>query len=114
MGRSGSGEKIDLRLGPAVETLQQLHATGEVFDFAFIDADKPNYGRYYELVLPMMRQGGLIVMDNMLQRGRVADPAAQEPNTLSMRELNAKLLADERVTLSLLPIGDGMTFLVKR
>lgn len=111
---AGVADKIDLRIAPAVQTLESLAAQGEQFDFVFIDADKPNYARYFDLVLPMLRRGGLIVMDNVLQRGRVLDLTQQDDNVRAMRDLNQKLHADERVTISLLPIGDGLMLAVKR
>ncbi len=107
--------KIDLRLAPAVETLQQLMAAGEAntFDFIFIDADKNNYAAYYELSLQLVRPGGLIAIDNVLWNGRVADPAINDEATLSIRALNAKIHDDERVMMSLVPIGDGLTLVRK-
>ncbi len=113
---AGVADKIDLRLGPAAETLQALAAEGyqNSFDFAFIDADKGNYDRYYESALTLLRPGGLIAIDNTLWSGRVADPTVQDADTLALRALNEKLHGDERVTLSLLPIGDGLTLAMKR
>ena len=113
---AGVTHKIDLRLAPALETLQRLRAAGEAgsFDFAFLDADKENYRRYYEHALELVRPGGLIVADNTLWSGRVADPANTEATTVELRRFNARLLADERVDLSVLPIGDGLTLARKR
>lgn len=113
---AGVAEKIDLRLAPALETLDRLIAEGQAgtFDFAFIDADKGNYANYYDRALTLLRSGGLIALDNMLQDGRVADPAAQGGNVTAVRALNAHLHTDERVDLSLLPIGDGLTLARKR
>jgi caffeoyl-CoA O-methyltransferase len=114
---AGVEPKIELRLGPAAETLEKLlEAEGQAgtFDFAFVDADKSNYDRYYELALRLLRPGGLLAIDNTLWSGRVADPEAQEPDTRALRALNEKLHRDERVTLSLLPIGDGLTLARKR
>ncbi|MDZ7962368.1 MAG: class I SAM-dependent methyltransferase [Aulosira sp. DedQUE10] len=113
---AGIADKIDLRLAPALETLDQLLATGQAntFDFAFIDADKSNYDGYYERALQLLRQGGLIAIDNVLWSGRVADPQIQNQSTQTIRALNQKLCDDERVTLSLLPIGDGLTLALKR
>jgi len=113
---AGVAEKIDLRLAPALETLDRLIAEGQAgtFDFAFIDADKGNYAHYYERALTLLRPGGLIALDNMLQDGRVADPAAQGSNVTAVRALNARLHTDERIDLSLLPIGDGLTLARKR
>jgi len=114
--KAGVTDKIDLRLAPALETLDQLLASGqaETFDFAFIDADKENYDHYYERSLQLVRPGGLIAIDNVLWFGQVADPQVQDNNTLALRALNDKLHHDERVTLSLVPIGDGLTLALKR
>jgi len=114
--KAGVAHKIDLRLAPALETLDNLLASGqaETFDFAFIDADKENYDGYYERSLQLIRPGGLIAIDNVLWSGRVADPHIQDENTQIIRNLNKKLHQDERVTLSLLPIGDGLTLALKR
>jgi predicted O-methyltransferase YrrM len=113
---AGVAEKIDLRLAPALETLDHLIGAGQAgtFDFAFIDADKGNYANYYERALTLLRPGGLIALDNTLQDGRVADPAAQGTNVNAVRDLNARLHTDERIDLSLLPIGDGLTLARKR
>ncbi|QHG17530.1 MULTISPECIES: class I SAM-dependent methyltransferase [unclassified Nostoc] len=113
---AGVAHKIDLRLAPGLETLDQLLATGqgETFDFAFIDADKENYDGYYERSLQLLRPGGLIAIDNVLWSGQVADPENQDESTQSIRALNEKLHHDERVTLSLVPIADGLTLAIKR
>lgn len=113
---AGMQNKIDLQLAPALETLQSLIDNGEAntFDFSFIDADKANYDNYYELSLQLVRQGGLIAIDNVLWSGDVADPSVSDGNTTKIRALNAKIVADERVTLSMLPIGDGLTLARKR
>jgi predicted O-methyltransferase YrrM len=106
---AGVEAKIDLRLGPGVETLDAMIAAGEgPFEFAFIDADKPNYDNYYERALQLMRPGGLILFDNMLWSGAVADPAVTDPDTSALRALNAKIHADERVDMALATIGDGV------
>ena len=109
-------DKITLRIGPAIETLDALLAEGqaETFDFAFIDADKANYDGYYERALKLVRARGLIVIDNVLWYGRVADPAEQDEDTRAIRALNEKLREDERIALSLLPVADGMTLALKR
>ena len=114
--RAGVAEKIDLRLQPATETLSELIAAGEAgsFDFAFIDADKGNYGIYYEHCLTLLRPGGVIGIDNVLWGGRVANEAVSDADTLAIRSLNAKVHADARVDACLLPIGDGLTLAVKR
>jgi len=113
---AGVADKIDLRLGPAVDTLDALLAGGGAgsFDFAFVDADKENYDAYYERGLALLRQDGLMVIDNVLWSGAVADPQRQDENTRALRALNAKLRDDQRVTLSLLPMGDGITLARKR
>jgi predicted O-methyltransferase YrrM len=113
---AGVADKITLRLAPAVETLDALLGAGEAgtFDFAFIDADKPNYDNYYERALKLIRRGGLIVFDNMLWSGRVADPGVQDADTVALRALNEKLHHDERVFVSLLPIRDGVSLAVKQ
>jgi predicted O-methyltransferase YrrM len=107
---AGVADRIDLRIGPAVDTLDGLIADGQAgqFDFAFIDADKENYDRYYEQCLVLVRKGGLIAIDNMLWNGGVADPANQKETTVAIRALNAKLRADARVDFSLIPVGDGI------
>ena len=114
--QAGVLDKIDLRLAPAENTLDALIANGEAgtFDFSFIDADKRNYDTYYEKSLILLRQGGVIAVDNVLWSGNVANIHNNEPNTVAIRELNQKLLRDERVTLSMLPIGDGLTLARKR
>ena len=112
---AGVVDKIELRIAPALETLDELLATGqaETFDFAFIDADKRNYDGYYERSLQLIRPGGLIAIDNVLWSGRIADPQDQEKNTQALRALNEKLHADERITLSMVPIADGLTLALK-
>ncbi|MEH1799092.1 MAG: class I SAM-dependent methyltransferase [Nostoc sp.] len=113
---AGVANKIDLRLAPALETLDQLLATGqaETFDFAFIDADKENYDGYYERSLQLVRPRGLIAIDNVLWSGQVADEQNQDESTQAIRALNEKLHHDERVILSLVPIADGLTLAIKR
>ncbi|MEL6310603.1 MAG: class I SAM-dependent methyltransferase, partial [Chloroflexota bacterium] len=109
-------DKIDLRIAPATETLQTLLDDGQAgqFDFAFIDADKNNYDTYYEQCLQLLRPGGLIAIDNVLWSGRVADDTYQDDDTRALHALNVKLHTDERVDLSMLSIGDGLTLVVKR
>lgn len=109
--RAGVEHKIELRLAPALETLQTVQGP---FDFAFIDADKENYGKYYERCLGLVRKGGLIAVDNTLWSGAVADPRKRDHTTRVMRAFNDKLHRDERIFLSLLPIGDGLTLVLKR
>jgi len=113
---AGVADKIELRLAPAIETLDQLLAEGqaETFDFAFIDADKANYEGYYERSLQLVRPGGLIAIDNVLWSGRVADPEVQNNSTSAIRALNDKLYRDQRISLSLVPIADGLTLALKR
>jgi caffeoyl-CoA O-methyltransferase len=113
---AGVADKIDLRLGPAAATLDGLLADRQAgtFDFAFIDADKHNYDAYYERALKLLRRGGLMVFDNMLWYGKVADPSVRDEDTVALRALNAKLHRDERVFNSLLPIGDGMHLVIKQ
>lgn len=108
--------KIQLHIAPALETLAQLIAAGETetFDFAFIDADKSNYEQYYERSLQLVRPGGLIAIDNVLWSGRVADPQIQDNRTKKIRAFNQKLLEDQRIHLSLVPIGDGLTLALKK
>jgi predicted O-methyltransferase YrrM len=113
--KAGVSEKIDVLLGPAVTSLEQLLANGEQesFDLAFIDANKSDYDQYYELSLQLVRPGGLILIDNVLWYGKVADETIQDKATQSIRHLNAKLHQDLRISLSLVPIGDGLTLALK-
>jgi caffeoyl-CoA O-methyltransferase len=113
---AGVRDKIDLRLAPARETLDDLLTTGQAgsFDFAFIDADKENYQGYYERSLQLIRPGGLIAIDNVLWSGKVVDAQIQDKSTEAIRVFNQKLHHDQRVTLSLVPIADGLTLALKR
>lgn len=113
---AGVTDKIDLQLAPALETLDRLLAEGQAgsFDFAFIDADKENYWNYYERCLELLRPGGLITVDNVLWSGRVAEATTYETSTKAIQAFNAKLHNDERVSLSLVPIADGLTLALKR
>lgn len=113
---AGVDHKIDLRLRRATRTLDELIAAGESgsYDYAFIDADKPAYDTYYERVLTLLRPGGLVLIDNVLWSGRVADPAIDDADTQALRDLNAKVHRDERVDASLLGIGDGLLLARKR
>ncbi len=113
--QAGVSDKIDLRLGPAGETLDELisNRLQRSFDFAFIDADKSNYDDYYEKCLVLLRQGGTIAIDNVLWGGRTADPSVIDIDTVALRELNKKISFDERVFSTMLPIGDGLTLAQK-
>jgi caffeoyl-CoA O-methyltransferase len=114
--KAGVDSKIELRLAPAVETLDALLAKGEAgrFDFVFIDADKGNYLAYYERCLKLVRGGGLLLFDNTLWSGEVANPDNQKPDTVALRALNEALHRDERIDVALLGIGDGVTLARKR
>lgn len=114
--KSGLAPKIDLRLGPAMDTLDSLLLGGwaGIMDYSFIDADKANYDAYYEACLKLVRPGGLIAIDNTLWDGKVADEKVKDADTVAIRALNAKLHTDERVWLSLLPFADGLTLALKR
>jgi caffeoyl-CoA O-methyltransferase len=105
-----------LYIAPALETLDKLIEKGELatFDFVFIDADKGNYENYYEKSLPLLRQGGVIAVDNVLWSGRVADLQEQDNQTQAIRNFNQKLAQDDRIDLSLIPIGDGLTLARKK
>lgn len=109
---AGVADRIALHLGPALETLDRLE--GETFDLAFIDADKENYLAYYEKALALLKPNGLILIDNVLWDGKVADPSAGDVDTEALKALNAALHADERIDLALIPIGDGVTVARKR
>jgi caffeoyl-CoA O-methyltransferase len=113
---AGVAGKIDLRLGPALETLDALIADGEsgAFDFAFIDADKVNYQGYFQRALDLIRRGGLILVDNVLWSGAVVDPARDDEDTEAIRAFNQACADDPRISLSLVPIGDGLTLARKR
>lgn len=109
-------ERIDLRLSPAAESLARMLAAGEsgTYDFAFIDADKTGYDAYYEYALKLLRPGGLVAIDNVLWSGKVADPSDSSADTKALRALNDKIVRDQRVTMCLVPIGDGLTLAKKR
>ncbi len=114
---AGVSEKIDLQIAPALDTLDRLLANGEAgtFDFAFIDADKNNYGAYYDRCFDLIRQGGLILVDNVLWYGRVIDPTMNEDQrTQAIKEINQQIYHDDRVQISLIPIGDGLTIARKK
>ncbi len=109
--KAGVAEKIDLRINPALQTLQQLLEENQEgsFDFAFIDADKVNYLDYYKMCLKLVRKGGVIAIDNVLWSGAVANSEVNDVDTVAIRELNDFLVQDERVSLSMIPVGDGLT-----
>jgi predicted O-methyltransferase YrrM len=113
---AGVEERIELALGPALQTLDDRLANGGAgeYDLAFIDADKTSYVLYYERLLRLVRPGGLIAIDNVLWGGRVADPAVADEDTAAIRALNERIHADERVSLSMLPMGDGLTLVRRR
>ena len=114
---AGVSEKISLHIAPALETLDRLLANGEseTFDFTFIDADKNNYAAYYDRCFKLVRQGGLILVDNVLWYGRVADPAMDaDPRTQAIKQINQRIYHDDRVQISLIPIGDGLTIARKK
>jgi caffeoyl-CoA O-methyltransferase len=112
---AGVEDKIELRLGPALDTLDALIAEGQAgtFDFAFIDADKANYANYYDRAMVLVRADGLIAIDNVLWHGDVIDPGKSDADTEAIRAFNLKLHADKRVSLSLIPLGDGLTLACK-
>lgn len=114
--QAGVADKIDLCLAPALETLDARIARGESssYDYAFIDADKENYIAYYERCLDLLRPGGLILVDNVLWSGSVANVADQEVDTCALRAFNRHVHHDERVSLSMLPLADGLSLLLKR
>jgi predicted O-methyltransferase YrrM len=111
----GVEDRIELRLGPAIDTLDELLRSGGAgrFDLAFVDADKPSYQAYYERCLRLLRPRGLLLVDNVLWSGRVADPAERDSDTEAIRGLNARLRDDSRVVPALLPIGDGLAMALK-
>jgi predicted O-methyltransferase YrrM len=110
--RAGVSDRIELRIGPAIDTLRGLPA-GEQFDLAFVDADKTGYASYYEEIVPRLRPGGLLLADNTLQDGRVLDSAINDEAAVAIRTFNDRVVADPRVRVVLLPIGDGVTFIQK-
>ncbi len=114
--RAGVKEKIELYLAPALETLERLlhHEKKDRFDLIFIDADKRNYDRYFEYSLQLLRPRGVIVVDNILWYGKVADETIQDPTTLTLRAFNQKLATDKRIITSLVPLGDGLMLASKK
>ena len=111
--RAGVADRIELRIGPGLDTLRSLPAT-EQFDIAFVDADKISYHSYYEEILPRLRTGGLLLVDNTLWSGRVTDPSAADEDTLAIKAFNDHVAGDDRVMTVLLPLGDGITVVQKR
>jgi len=111
--KAGVAQKIDLRIAPALETLADLPQEPK-FDLAFIDADKSSYTAYFEALLPLMRAGGVILVDNVLWMGAVIDPKADDGDTVAIRNFNDRVAADSRVDCVMLPIADGLTLLRKR
>ena len=114
--QAGVADRVDLRLAPALETLDELLAGGAegTFDFAFIDARKSEYPDYHERVVRLLRSGGLAAYDNVLWGGAVADDSKQDADTLAIRRLNDRLATDQRVTIAMLPLADGVTLARKR
>ncbi len=114
--QAGVQDKIDLRIAPALQTLDSLLESGqaETFDFAFVDADKANYSNYYDRALKLLRPGGLMAIDNVLWSGRVADMQSTDKIVQTMRIFNEKVAQDDRVQVSLLPLGDGITLALKK
>ncbi len=110
--RAGIGDRIELRLGPAIETLRALPPEPS-FDLAFVDADKASYGDYYDELLPRLRSGGMLLADNVLWSGLVADPSNEEEDTVALRAFNDKVRADDRVEVVMLPIADGLSLIRK-
>lgn len=111
--QAGVADRIELKLGPALDTLASLSPL-EQFDIAFIDADKANYAHYYEALLPHMRSNAVILVDNVLWSGAVADPANQDPDTVAIRAFNDQVAADDRVESTILALADGLTLIRKR
>jgi caffeoyl-CoA O-methyltransferase len=110
---AGVADRMDLRLGPALETLRELPAD-EPFDFAFVDADKAEYPDYYEECLRLLRPGGLIMLDNVLRGGQVLDEDDDDPRSVATREVNGLAIGDERVDVAMLGVADGITLALKR
>ena len=113
---AGVDNKVDLHLAPAIETLEKLieDGQGSTYDFSFIDADKINYQSYYEYSLTLVKPGGIIAVDNVLWSGQVIDESDSEPATRAIRSFNEKLYQDDRVSISMVPIGDGLTLAYKK
>ncbi len=112
--RADLGDRIDVRVGRALDLLPSLEQTGDRFGFVFIDADKEMYDTYYEMSLQLLHRGGVIAIDNVFWNGKVANPTADDPDTLAIRQLNEKIHHDTRVDVTVVPIGDGVTLCRKR
>jgi predicted O-methyltransferase YrrM len=114
--RAGVVDRVELRLGPALDSLRAMVAEGraETYDLAFVDADKENYGAYHELALVLLRPGGVLLYDNVLWSGKVLDETDRSASTEAIRALNRQLRVDDRIDLAMIPIGDGLTFARKR
>jgi caffeoyl-CoA O-methyltransferase len=110
---AGVADRIDMRLGPALETIREL-PEDEPFDFAFIDADKAEYPDYYEECLRLLRPGGVMMLDNVIRGGRVLDAGDDDPRGVATREVNDRAIADERVDVAMLGVADGITLALKR
>ncbi len=110
--KAGVADRIELRIGPAIESLRSLPDTAR-FDLAFVDADKTGYPDYYEEIVPRLRRGGLLLADNTLQDGRVLDPEINDASVSAIRSFNDQAARDQRVRVVLIPIGDGVTFIQK-
>ena len=106
--KAGVSDRIELRIGPAIDTLRALPSTPQ-FDLAFLDADKTGYPAYYEEIIPRLRAGGLLIVDNTLQSGRVLDPSVDDDSVRAVRQVNDRIASDDRVRTVMLPIGDGVT-----
>ena len=111
--RAGVADRIDLRIGPAIDTLRGL-PDDQTIDLAFIDADKPGYVDYYEEVVPRLRAGGVVLLDNVLWSGRVVDSSDTDENLVAIRAVNDRVAGDDRVEAVVLPIADGLTIARKR
>ena len=113
---AGVADRVDLRLAPAIETLDALLASGAAgtFDFAFIDANKRDYPEYHERIVQLLGSGGLALYDNVLWEGGVIDASMTDADTIGIRRLNERLATDERVTISMIPVADGLTLALKR
>jgi caffeoyl-CoA O-methyltransferase len=111
---AGVADRVELVLAPAIETLDRLVAEARTYDLAFVDADKENMPGYYERCLALLRPGGVVLIDNVLWDGRVADPANEEASTVAIRALNEAIAIDDRVDVVMIPVGDGLTLARKR